>query len=82
MQRIFVFVVALVSTLAFAATASAQKPGAHIVGDLTITKDATGLTVSGRGAGFGNFVTSAFLTAERVEAVFLCRNPGGNVAPG
>jgi len=82
MQRMLVFFVALVSTLAFAATASAQKPGAHIVGDLTISKEVSGLTVSGRGAGFGNFVTSAFLTAQRVEAVFQCRNHGDNIAPG
>ena len=65
-----------------AAPALAQKPGAHIVGDLTITKTTSGLTVSGKGAGFGNRVTTAFLTAERVEAVFQCRNPGGNIAPG
>jgi hypothetical protein len=65
-----------------AAPALAQKPGAHIVGDLTITKSTSGLTVSGKGAGFGSFVTDAFLTADRVEAVFQCRNPGGNIAPG
>jgi hypothetical protein len=83
MRRILVVLVGALCSLTFAAPANAQKPGAHIVGDLTITKSlTTGLTVSGRGAGFGDFVTDAFLTADRVVATWQCRNPGGNVAPG
>jgi hypothetical protein len=82
-RRIAVAVLALLLSLALASPALAQKPGAHIVGDLTIDKSlTTGLTVSGRGAGFGDFVTDAFLTADRVVATWQCRNPGGNVAPG
>jgi hypothetical protein len=81
-RRIAVAALALLLSLLAASPALAQKPGAHIVGELTITKTTAGLTVSGKGAGFGNFVTEAFLTAERVEAVFQCRNPGGNIAPG
>jgi hypothetical protein len=83
MRRIVVGVLALLMSLLFASPALAQKPGAHIVGDLTIDKSLTsGLTVSGRGAGFGDFVTDAFLTADRVVATWQCRNPGGNIAPG
>ncbi|WP_437872983.1 hypothetical protein [Sorangium sp. So ce363] len=83
MFRTAVVPVATMLSLAFATPANAQKPGAHIVGDLTIAKSlATGLTVEGTGAGFGNFVTDAFLTADRVVATWQCRNPGGNIAPG
>jgi hypothetical protein len=83
LRKSFVLAIAVMAASAIAATpALAQKPGAHIVGDLTITKSTSGLTVSGKGAGFGNTVTNAFLTAERVEAVFQCRNKGGNIAPG
>ena len=82
MRRIVVVLAALVCGLAFAMPASAQKPGAHIVGDLTITKSEAGLTVSGKGAGFGDFVTEAFLSADIVRATFICVNPGGNIAPG
>lgn len=82
-RRLAVTVLALLMSVLVASPALAQKPGAHIVGDLTITKSlTTGLTVSGRGAGFGNFVTDAFLTADRVVATWQCRNPGGNIAPG
>lgn len=82
-MRKIAFALAVVGVmLAITPVASGQKPGAHIVGDLVITKSTAGLTVSGTGAGFGNFVTDAFLTAERVEAVFQCRNPGGQIAPG
>jgi hypothetical protein len=84
MRRILIAAsAAALAVLGFAAPASAQKPGAHIVGQLTIEKSVTdGLTVSGKGAGFGNFVTDAFLTADRVEATWQCRNRGGNIAPG
>lgn len=82
MRRIAVTALALLLSLLVASPALAQKPGAHIVGQLTITKSTAGITVSGKGAGFGNFVTEAFLTAERVVAVFQCRNPGGKIAPG
>jgi predicted secreted protein len=51
-RRIAVAVLALLLSLALASPALAQKPGAHIVGDLTIDKSlTTGLTVSGRGPG-------------------------------
>ncbi|XYI03073.1 hypothetical protein ACMHYB_26265 [Sorangium sp. So ce1128] len=76
--------VAAVLSIAFATAASAQPgTGAHIVGELTIDKSlTTGLTVRGKGAGFGNAVTNAFLTADSVTAEWQCRNRGGNIAPG
>jgi len=84
MRKILAALAAVVSTVAFAATASAAPgTGAHIVGDLSVDKSlVTGLTVSGKGAGFGNAVTDAFLTADSVTAEWQCRNHGGNIAPG
>ena len=82
MRRIGIIGVLSMLLVAFSASvALAQNP--HIVGDLTISKSlTTGLTVSGKGAGFGNDVTGAFLTADSVSAEWQCRNPGGNIAPG
>jgi hypothetical protein len=83
MRRIAVTsILALVVTTLLPATAQADKPGAHLVGDVTTTLSTSGLTVSGKGAGFGGFVTEAFLAADEVHAMFQCRNTGGNVAPG
>lgn len=83
MRRVTVTsVLALVVTTLLPPTAQADKPGAHLVGDVTTALSTSGLTVSGRGAGFGDFVTEAFVTADEVHAMFQCRNAGGNVAPG
>jgi hypothetical protein len=79
-------IIAVLSLLAaaFAAVPALAQPGsgAHIVGDVDCTVSATGLTCSGKGAGFGNAVTDAFLTADSITAEWQCRNPGGNIAPG
>ena len=73
----------LVTALAAVPVLAAPGTGAHIVGQLNVsTSLTTGLTVSGKGAGFGNSVTNAFLTADSVSATWQCRNPGGNIAPG
>ena len=83
MRRITVTsVLALVVTTLLPPAAQADKPGAHLVGDVTTTLSTSGLTVSRKGAGFGDFVTEAFLTADEVHAMFQCRNAGGNVAAG
>jgi len=67
--------------LAFAPAAFANEP--HFVGTPTCTKSVrTGLTCSGKAAGLGNGPTEAFLTAEKVEAHYVCENKGENVAPG
>jgi hypothetical protein len=75
-----------VSALAFAALTSAPAVlanSAHFVGTPTCTKSlTTGLSCSGKAAGLGNGPTFASLTAEKVEATYVCVNHGGNVAPG
>jgi hypothetical protein len=55
----------------------------HFIGTPSCTKSvSTGLTCSGKAAGLGNGPTFAFLTADAVEATYVCVNHGGNVAPG
>src|SRR5215218_2517499 len=82
MRKLGIIGVLSMLLVAFSASvALAQNP--HIVGDITTDKSlTTGLTVSGKGAGFGNDVTDAFLTADSVTAEWQCRNHGGNIAPG
>src|SRR5215207_7419596 len=63
-----------------ASVAVAQNP--HLFGTPECTITATGLSCSGKGAGFGNEVDEAFLTATSVSAEWQCRNPGGKIAPG
>jgi hypothetical protein len=65
----------------FAPAAFADSP--HFIGTPTCTKSlSTGLTCKGKAAGLGNGPSAAFLTAESVEATYVCVNHGGNVAPG
>jgi len=56
----------------------------HFIGTPTCpTKSlTTGLRCTGKAAGLGNSPTNVFLTAESVDADYVCVNPGGNVAPG
>ncbi|MGW4164931.1 hypothetical protein [Streptomyces sp. NPDC004788] len=62
-------------------TAVADSP--HFIGDVTCTKSLTsGLTCSGKAAGLGTGKIGAFLTAELVDAEYVCVNKGGNIAPG
>ncbi|MFI8822769.1 hypothetical protein [Streptomyces sp. NPDC053431] len=68
-------------TVAGMSTAVAQSP--HFIGEVTCTKSLTaGLSCSGKAAGLGNSPTGAFLTADSVDAEYVCVNRGGNVAPG
>src|ERR671931_2085876 len=78
----YVVVAALVGAIAaISAVAFAESP--HFIGTPTCTKSLTsGLTCSGKAAGFGNGPTNAFLTADSVTATYECVNKGGNVAPG
>jgi hypothetical protein len=74
-----------VSAVAFAALtfAPAALASAHFVGTPTCIKSlSTGLTCSGKAAGLGNGPTFASLTAERVEATYVCVNHGEKVPPG
>jgi hypothetical protein len=69
-------VVAAVTTISFAASA-------HFIGTPTCSKSNSGvLTCSGKAAGLGNGPTAAFLTADSIDATYVCRNHGGNIAPG
>ncbi|WP_329385326.1 hypothetical protein OG625_25275 [Streptomyces sp. NBC_01351] len=71
----------LVASAAGTVTATAQ--GEHFIGAITCTKSlSSGLTCAGKAAGLGNRATSAFLSAESVQAEYICVNRGGNTAPG
>ncbi len=61
----------------------AGQANPHFIGFPTITKStSTGLTVSWKAAGLDELPTSAFLTADQVNAQYVCVNHGGNIAPG
>ncbi len=61
--------------------AFAQSP--HFIGTPSCTKSlSTGLTCSGKAAGLGDSPAFVFLTADSVTATYVCKNKGGNVAPG
>ena len=80
-RRIVFLVTLAVAMLVPATTAFAQN--AHFVGTPSCTKSlSSGLTCSGKAAGLGNGPTAAFLTAGSVSATYVCKNKGGNVAPG
>ena len=68
--------IAALSTVAFASSP-------HFIGTPTCSKSSSGvLTCSGKAAGLGNGPTEAFLTADSINATYVCRNHGGNIAPG
>ncbi|MET9852614.1 hypothetical protein ABZY57_06655 [Streptomyces sp. NPDC006450] len=79
-----VLATALLTLIASAAgTVTATAQGEHFIGAVTCTKSLTsGLTCSGKAAGLGNSATAAFLSADSVEAEYICVNRGGNTAPG
>ena len=81
MRRLIPTVLVILAAGAVAPAAFADSP--HFVRTPTCTKSATaGLTCSGKAAGLGNGPTEAFLTADSVEATYVCVNHGGNIAPG
>lgn len=82
LKKRYVLVAALVGAIAaISAIAFAESP--HFIGTPTCTKSLTsGLTCSGKAAGLGNGPTAAFLTADKVTANYVCKNHGGNIAPG
>jgi hypothetical protein len=68
--------IAALSTVAFA-------DNAHFIGTPTCSKSNSGvLTCSGKAAGLGNGPIEAFLSADSINATYVCRNHGGNIAPG
>lgn len=61
--------------------AFAQSP--HFIGTPSCSKSlSSGLTCSGKAAGLGDGPALAFVTADSVTATYVCKNKGGNVAPG
>ncbi|MFG2296563.1 hypothetical protein [Streptomyces sp. NPDC048603] len=79
-----VLATALLTVVAGAAgTTTATAQGEHFIGPVTCTTSLTsGITCSGKAAGLGNRATGAFITADSVEAEYVCSNRGGNIAPG
>lgn len=72
----------LLASILFAATA-AQAQSPHFIGTPSCSKSlSSGLTCSGKAAGLGNEPAAAYLTADKVTANYVCKNHGGNVAPG
>ncbi|MEV8018781.1 hypothetical protein AB0O76_21065 [Streptomyces sp. NPDC086554] len=82
MRRVFATVLmTLVAATVGMPTATAQSP--HFIGEVTCIKSlSSGLQCSGKAAGLGNSTTAAFLTADSVDAEYVCVNRGGNTAPG
>ena len=82
LKKRYVIVAALIGAIAAISTvALAQSP--HFIGTPTCSKSvSSGLTCSGKAAGLGNGPTAAFLTADSVTATYVCKNHGGNIAPG
>jgi hypothetical protein len=79
-QSFFGLVAALLAAILIAPAALAANP--HFVVDPTFTVNANGtVTATGSVAGLGNQNIDVVLTAE-LNVEVLCRNPGGNIAPG
>jgi hypothetical protein len=74
------FLVTVVTGVAFASTALADNPKFNKGPDYSATT--TALTASGKATGMGNSPTQAFLTAASVSVTFQCQNHGQNFAPG
>ncbi len=68
------------AVLALPALAFGQNP--HFVRGPDYTATTSALTATGKAAGLGTDVTDAFLTADRVDVSFRCRNHGENFAGG
>jgi hypothetical protein len=79
--RVLIAITVVAAFGAFAAFAFAAS--AHFIGTPTCSKSSSGvLTCSGKAAGLGNGPIEAFLTADSINATYVCRNHGGNIAPG
>jgi len=79
---LLVFAVALLFAAAFMAVpAKADSP--HFVSGPTCTlSTTTGLTCTGKVAGLGTVPDSVDLSDTKTTANWVCKNKGGNVAPG
>jgi len=59
----------------------------HFIGEptcstKTVSDNVATITCSGKAAGLGTGPAKVFLTASQVDAQYICRNRGGNTAPG
>ncbi len=84
MRKIWIIAaLSLLATLNVVSPVFAGQANPHFIGSPTITKSLTaGLTVSWKAAGLDELPTTAFLTADQVQAKYVCVNHGGNIAPG
>jgi hypothetical protein len=74
--------IAAASVACMIAAISAIAASPHFVKEPTYNATTSALTASGKAAGLANAPTQAFLTADRVDVFFQCRNHGQNFAPG
>ncbi|MGW1166234.1 hypothetical protein [Streptomyces sp. NPDC002550] len=56
--------------------------GAPTCSTKSIVNNRATITCSGKAAGLGTGPALVFLTADQVNAQYICVNPGGNTAPG
>jgi len=73
----------LMLVVAAVAVPAALAANAHFIGTPTCSVSNSGtLTCSGKAAGLGDGPVNAYLTADSIDATYVCRNHGGNIAPG
>jgi hypothetical protein len=78
--KLTVAIAVAAACMLWAIPALASSP--HFVKGPDYNATTSSLTATGKAAGLANVVTSAFLTADRVDVTFQCRNHGQNFAPG
>lgn len=83
MRKSFKATVAIaVAAASMAAAIPALASSPHFVKGPDYNATTSSLTATGKAAGLANVVTTAFLTADRIDVYFQCRNHGQNFAPG
>jgi hypothetical protein len=82
-MRYFKILLLVLVAAALAVPAALAGGSPHFIGTPTCSTSNSGvLTCSGKAAGLANGPVNAYLTADSVNATYVCRNHGGNVAPG
>jgi hypothetical protein len=77
MRKAIVLMLSIFAVIGLAASAAGAAASPHTIGQPTVDIDSSGnLSVQWKVAGLGNFTSAAFLTADRVEAIYGCDNPG------
>jgi hypothetical protein len=81
MKRLLAVMMTFGAVALTAHSALADSP--HFIRTPSCTKSlSSGLSCSGKAAGLGDGPALVFLTADSVTANYVCKNKGGNVAPG